>query len=152
MQQRTVRARRDRLVVLLMMGCALTVGELMGMNLASVQAHAGSLKEVAKQLSLTGVPFPQPESLICSPCLLPLLLRQQPPTTVAVGPAPGTAPAPNARCTHQQRPGRFPGSQNPEQDRFGGPARCRQHRGLRDHGSELVGYRPGAYRLLPGES
>ena len=42
-----LKARRDRLSLLLMTRCALTVGEIMALTLAGVQAHAGSPEEVA---------------------------------------------------------------------------------------------------------
>ena len=50
-----LKARRDRLVLLLMMRCALTVGEIMGLTLASVEAHAGSPEKVAERLALAGL-------------------------------------------------------------------------------------------------
>ena len=57
-----LKARRDRLVLLLMMRCALTVGEIRALTLASVEAHAGLPQEVAEHLALAGLPLLQPES------------------------------------------------------------------------------------------
>ena len=57
-----LKARRDRLVLLLMMRCALTVGEIRALTLGSVEAHAGSPQEVAEHLALAGLPLLQPES------------------------------------------------------------------------------------------
>ena len=55
------KARRNRLVLLLMMRCALTVGEILHLSLASVRAHEGDA-EVARHLTLAGLPLLQPES------------------------------------------------------------------------------------------
>ena len=62
-----LKVRRDRLVLLWMMRCALTVGEIMALTLGSVEAHAGSPEAVAKGLALTGLPLRQPESTFWTP-------------------------------------------------------------------------------------
>ena len=49
--------RRNRLVLLLMMRCALTVTEIIGLTIASAQAHEGSAEAVAARLALAGLPL-----------------------------------------------------------------------------------------------
>ena len=61
------KARRNRLVLLLMMRCALTVGEILHLTLASVQAHEGDADSVARYLALVGLPLLQPESAFWAP-------------------------------------------------------------------------------------
>ena len=56
------KSRRRRLVLLLMMRCALTVSEIVHLTLSSVQAHAGSPEEVSEWLALAGLPLLQPKS------------------------------------------------------------------------------------------
>jgi integrase/recombinase XerC len=54
--------RRNRLVLLLLMRCALTVSELIGLKTSSVTPHDGSPDEVSQRLSLAGLPLLQAES------------------------------------------------------------------------------------------
>jgi site-specific recombinase XerC len=61
------KARRNRLVLLLMMRCALTVSETLGLTLASMQAHEGDADQVARHLALAGLPLLQPESPFWGP-------------------------------------------------------------------------------------
>ena len=61
------KARRNRLVLLLMMRCALTVSEILHLSLASVQAHEGDADSVALHMSLAGLPLLQPESPFWAP-------------------------------------------------------------------------------------
>ena len=61
------KARRNRLVLLLMMRCALTVSEILHLSLASVQAHEGDAEQVARHLALAGLPLLQPESPFWAP-------------------------------------------------------------------------------------
>ena len=61
------KARRNRLVLLLMMRCALTVGEILHLTLASVQAHEGDADSVVRHLALAGLPLLQPESPFWAP-------------------------------------------------------------------------------------
>ena len=63
----TFKARRNRLVLLLMMRCALTVSEIVHLTLASVQAHEGDAEQVARHLALAGLPLLQPESPFWAP-------------------------------------------------------------------------------------
>ena len=63
----TFKARRNRLVLLLMMHCALTAGEILHLTLASVQAHEGDARQVARHLALAGLPLLQPESPFWTP-------------------------------------------------------------------------------------
>lgn len=49
--------RRNRLVLLLMMRCALTVAEIISLKIASAQAHEGSPEAVAARLALAGLPL-----------------------------------------------------------------------------------------------
>ena len=63
----TFKARRNRLVLLLMMRCALTVSEILHLTLASVQAHEGDAEQVARILALAGLPLLQPESPFWAP-------------------------------------------------------------------------------------
>lgn len=70
------KARRNRLALLLMMRCALTVTELIGLTLGSVQAHEGMPDKVAERLALAGLPLLQPESPFWAP-----LARQAPSST-----------------------------------------------------------------------
>jgi site-specific recombinase XerC len=61
------KARRNRLVLLLMMRCALTVSEILHLSLASVQTHEGDADSVARHLALAGLPLLQPESPFWAP-------------------------------------------------------------------------------------
>ncbi|MDH6186781.1 site-specific integrase [Polaromonas sp. CG_23.6] len=61
------RARRNRLVLLLMMRCALTVREVISLTLGSVQVHEGTPGEIAQRLALEGLPLLQPESAFWTP-------------------------------------------------------------------------------------
>ena len=61
------KARRNRLVLLLMMRCALTVTELLSLTLSSVQAHEGDPDKVARHLALAGLALLQPESPFWAP-------------------------------------------------------------------------------------
>ena len=60
-------ARRNRLVLLLMMRCALTVTELLGLTLGCVQAHEGTPEQVARRLGLASFPLFEPESAFLAP-------------------------------------------------------------------------------------
>ena len=61
------KARRNRLVLLLMMRCALTAGEILHLTLASAQVHEGDADSVARRLALAGLPLLQPESPFWTP-------------------------------------------------------------------------------------
>jgi len=61
------KARRNRLVLLLMMRCALTVTEIIGLTLGSVLVHEGTTETVAERLALAGLPLLQPESPFWTP-------------------------------------------------------------------------------------
>jgi site-specific recombinase XerD len=61
------KARRNRLVLLLMMRCALTVTEIISLTLGSVQAHEGTPEKVTERLALAGLPLLQPESPFWAP-------------------------------------------------------------------------------------
>ena len=61
------KARRNRLVLLLMMRCALTVTEIISLTLGSVQVHEGTPEQVAERLALAGLPLLQPESPFWAP-------------------------------------------------------------------------------------
>ena len=61
------KARRRRLALLLMMRCALTVGEIVNLTLGCVQAHAGSPAEAAERLALADLPLFEPEDAPGSP-------------------------------------------------------------------------------------
>jgi integrase/recombinase XerC len=60
-------ARRNRLVLHLMMRCALTVTELLGLTLGCIQAHEGTPEQVARRLGLTSLPLVEPESAFLAP-------------------------------------------------------------------------------------
>ncbi|MEO8012932.1 MAG: site-specific integrase [Polaromonas sp.] len=61
------KARRNRLVLLLMMRCALTVTEIISLTLGSVQVYEGTPDEIAQRLALAGLPLLQPESPFRAP-------------------------------------------------------------------------------------
>jgi len=61
------KSRRNRLSLLLMMRCALTVTEILSLSLSSVQAHEGDPDQVARHLALAGLPLLQPESPFWAP-------------------------------------------------------------------------------------
>ncbi len=63
----TFKARRNRLMLLIMMRCALTASEILGLSLASVQAHEGDAEHLARHLALAGLPLLQPESPFWAP-------------------------------------------------------------------------------------
>ena len=71
------KARRNRLVLLLMMRCALTVTEIIGLTLSSVQVHEGTPGLVAERLALTGLPLLQPESPFWTPLAPPPIYTLQ---------------------------------------------------------------------------
>ncbi|UUZ66573.1 site-specific integrase (plasmid) [Polaromonas sp. P1-6] len=54
--------RRNRLVLLLLMRCALTVSEVISLKTSSVTPHDGTPEEVSQRLALEGLPLLQPES------------------------------------------------------------------------------------------
>ena len=56
------KARRNRLVLLLMMRAALTVQEIMALSMASVQLLPNSPDEQAAQIEHAGLPLFQPDS------------------------------------------------------------------------------------------
>ena len=60
-------ARRNRLVLHLMMRCALTVTEILGLSLGCVQAHEGTPEQVAQRLGLASLPLFEPESSFLVP-------------------------------------------------------------------------------------
>ena len=60
-------ARRNRLVLHLLMRSALTVTELLGLTLGCVQAHAGTPEQVARRLELASLPLFEPESSFLAP-------------------------------------------------------------------------------------
>jgi site-specific recombinase XerD len=60
-------ARRNRLVLHLMMRCALTVTEILGLTLGCVQAHEGTPEQVARRLGLASLPLFEPESAFLAP-------------------------------------------------------------------------------------
>ncbi|WP_426148776.1 site-specific integrase [Polaromonas sp. DSR2-3-2] len=60
-------ARRNRLVLLLMMRSALTVTELLGLTLGCVQAHEGTPGQVARRLGLASLGSFEPESAFLAP-------------------------------------------------------------------------------------
>lgn len=73
------KARRNRLVLLLMMRCALTVTEIIGLRIDSVQMHEGTPEQVAERLALADLPLLQPESPVWAPltsCLVPAYTLQ----------------------------------------------------------------------------
>ena len=61
------KAKRNRLVLLLMMRCALTASEILGLSLVSVQAHEGDADQVARHLALAGLPLLQRKSPFWAP-------------------------------------------------------------------------------------
>ena len=63
----TFKARRNRLVLLLMMRCALTVSEILHLTRVSVQLPEGDADAVAQRLELAGLPLLQPESPFWAP-------------------------------------------------------------------------------------
>ena len=60
-------ARRNRLVLHLMMRCALTVTEILGLTLSCVQAHEGTPEQVAQRLGLASLGLFEPESSFLAP-------------------------------------------------------------------------------------
>jgi integrase/recombinase XerC len=68
------KARRNRLALLLMMRCALTVSEILTLTIDNAKAHAGEPGTVAQRLALAGLPLVQPESACGAP-----LDREPPP-------------------------------------------------------------------------
>ena len=96
------KARRNRLVLLLMMRCALTVTEIISLTLGSVQAHEGTPDEIAQRLALAGLPLLQPESPFWAPLASHPTYRQP----AAVGLTPGPDAPAGAGRAHQRRPAR----------------------------------------------
>jgi site-specific recombinase XerD len=60
-------ARRNRLVLHLMMRCALTVTEILRLTLGCVQAHGGTPEQVARRLGLASLGLFEPESVFLAP-------------------------------------------------------------------------------------
>ena len=60
-------ARRNRLVLHLLMRSALTVTELLGLTLGCIQAHEGTPEQVARRLGLAGFPLFEPASAFLAP-------------------------------------------------------------------------------------
>ena len=60
-------ARRNRLVLHLLMRSALTVTEILGLTLGCVQAHEGTPEQVARRLGLAGLCLFEPESSFLAP-------------------------------------------------------------------------------------
>lgn len=65
-----IKDRRNRLVLLLMMRCALTVTEIISLRIASAQAHEGSPESVAACLALAGLPLFAQETDFMAPLAL----------------------------------------------------------------------------------
>jgi site-specific recombinase XerD len=62
-----IKDRRNRLVLLLMMRCALTVTEIISLTLGCVQAHEGTPEVVARRLALAGLPLFEPDTGFMAP-------------------------------------------------------------------------------------
>ena len=60
-------ARRNRLVLHLLMRSALTVTEILGLTLGCIQAHEGTPEQVAQRLGLASLPLFEPESSFLAP-------------------------------------------------------------------------------------
>jgi len=65
------KARRNRLVLLLMMRCALTVTEIIGLTIGSAKLHEEVPELVPERLALAGLALLQPESAFWAPRLAP---------------------------------------------------------------------------------
>ena len=58
----TYKERRNRLVLLLMMRCGLSVNEMVNLRVEHVQPHDGTPLQVSERVALAGLPLLQPES------------------------------------------------------------------------------------------
>ena len=54
--------RRNKLVLLLAMRCALTTSEILALKIESVKPHGGTPEQISERLALAGMPLFQPES------------------------------------------------------------------------------------------
>jgi site-specific recombinase XerD len=63
----TYKERRNRLALLLIMRCALTVTEIISLQINSAEAHDGTPEQVSERLALAGLPLLQPESPFWDP-------------------------------------------------------------------------------------
>lgn len=54
--------RRNKLVLLLAMRCALTTSEILDLKIENVQPHEGTPEQISERLALAGMPLLQPES------------------------------------------------------------------------------------------
>ena len=71
------KARRNRLALLLMMRCALTVTEIISLTISNIQPHEGTPEKVAERLALVGLPLLQPESPFWVPLSRPPIYTLQ---------------------------------------------------------------------------
>lgn len=63
--------RRNRLVLLLMMRCALTVAEIISLKISSAQAHEGGPEAVSQRLALADLPLFRPDTALPAPLAAP---------------------------------------------------------------------------------